>query len=60
MQGLVDKLMDNSVISEYLRSSFIFKIIPMVNPDGVLNGNNRCSLIGRDLNRCWGDINSVN
>ena len=26
----------------------------MVNPDGVVIGNNRCSLGGFDLNRCWG------
>lgn len=25
----------------------------MVNPDGVIHGNYRCSLIGRDLNRRW-------
>lgn len=32
---------------------FIFKIIPMINPDGVIVGNYRCSLIGRDLNRSY-------
>ncbi len=26
----------------------------MVNPDGVIHGNSRCSLRGLDLNRCWG------
>ena len=25
----------------------------MLNPDGVVCGNYRCSLIGRDLNRNW-------
>ena len=30
---------------------FIFKIVPMLNPDGVIVGNYRCSLTGRDLNR---------
>ena len=34
-----------------LRDNFIFKIIPMLNPDGVINGNYRCSLAGCDLNR---------
>ena len=36
-----------------LRENFIFKIIPMLNPDGVINGNYRCSLAGCDLNRRW-------
>ena len=34
-----------------LRDKFIFKIVPMLNPDGVIVGNTRCSLAGRDLNR---------
>jgi murein tripeptide amidase MpaA len=34
-----------------LRSKFIFKIIPMVNVDGVILGNHRVSLAGKDLNR---------
>ena len=36
-----------------LREKFIFKIIPMLNPDGVINGNYRCNLSGVDLNRRW-------
>ena len=27
----------------------------MLNPDGVINGNYRCSLSGQDLNRQWVD-----
>jgi len=27
----------------------------MLNPDGVINGNYRCSLAGCDLNRRWGN-----
>lgn len=34
-----------------LRERFIFKLVPMLNPDGVIVGNNRCSLSGKDLNR---------
>jgi len=34
-----------------LRDNFVFKMIPMLNPDGVIIGNYRCSLTGRDLNR---------
>lgn len=36
-----------------LRENFVFKIVPMANPDGVFLGNNRCNLVGQDLNRCW-------
>ncbi len=36
-----------------LRDSFRFLIIPMLNPDGVILGNYRCSLAGCDLNRRW-------
>jgi murein tripeptide amidase MpaA len=25
----------------------------MLNPDGVIHGNNRCNLAGADLNRKW-------
>ena len=36
-----------------MREKYVFKIVPMINPDGVINGNYRCSLGGCDLNRRW-------
>lgn len=36
-----------------LRNHFVFKIVPMLNPDGVIVGNYRCSLAGVDLNRTF-------
>ena len=29
------------------------QLVPMLNPDGVIVGNYRCSLAGLDLNRVW-------
>lgn len=54
MKGAIDFLTDDKdPMAEYLRQKFVFKIIPMLNPDGVINGNYRCSLAGCDLNRRW-------
>jgi len=51
MKGLVDFLVSNTPEARVLREKFVFKIVPMINPDGVINGNYRCSLSGCDLNR---------
>ncbi|MEE6503713.1 hypothetical protein FKM82_004911 [Ascaphus truei] len=53
MKGTLEFLISSDPIAEILRQIFIFKIIPMLNPDGVINGNHRCSLNGVDLNRHW-------
>ncbi|KAK7492935.1 hypothetical protein BaRGS_00015882 [Batillaria attramentaria] len=52
-QGVIDFLVSNHPIAKILREHLIFKIIPMLNPDGVYLGNYRCSLMGFDLNRHW-------
>ncbi len=36
-----------------LRETYVFKVVPMLNPEGVICGNFRCSLTGTDLNRRW-------
>jgi murein tripeptide amidase MpaA len=54
MRGLLFFLTDpDNHEAKLLRENFVFKIIPMLNPDGVINGNYRCSLAGCDLNRRW-------
>ncbi|XP_038041075.2 cytosolic carboxypeptidase 4 isoform X1 [Anas platyrhynchos] len=53
MKGTLEFLVSNDPIADLLRKCFIFKIVPMLNPDGVINGNHRCSLSGDDLNRQW-------
>ena len=54
MRGLLMFLTDpENKEAKMLRDNYVFKIIPMLNPDGVINGNYRCSLAGCDLNRRW-------
>ncbi|KAE9547834.1 hypothetical protein FO519_008954 [Halicephalobus sp. NKZ332] len=53
LQGLVEFLVSDDPRAKELREKFVFKIVPMLNPDGVYLGNYRCSLMGFDLNRQW-------
>ncbi|KAH9145714.1 hypothetical protein AeRB84_010368 [Aphanomyces euteiches] len=60
MQGIIDFLTGPSTEAKRLRQCFVFKIIPMLNPDGVIHGNYRCSLAGVDLNRRWSNPSPTN
>ncbi|XP_025931887.1 cytosolic carboxypeptidase 3 isoform X3 [Apteryx rowi] len=51
MKGFLDYILGNSGNAQVLRDNFVFKVVPMLNPDGVIVGNHRCSLAGQDLNR---------
>ena len=51
IKGAIDFLIGDSREAKNLRKKFVFKIVPMLNPDGVVYGNYRCSLLGVDLNR---------
>lgn len=55
MQGFIDFLTSKHAMARVLRDAIVFKIVPMLNPDGVYLGNYRCSLMGFDLNRHWQD-----
>ncbi|KAF4708005.1 hypothetical protein FOZ62_028760, partial [Perkinsus olseni] len=52
-EGLIRELLSESPLAKKLRAKYVFKIIPMLNPDGVVLGNYRTNLSGRDLNRVW-------
>lgn len=52
-QGFLEFLLGAHPMAVILRQHFVFKVVPMMNPDGVFLGNNRCNLVGQDLNRCW-------
>ncbi|CAL2033425.1 unnamed protein product [Caenorhabditis brenneri] len=53
MHGIIEFLVSKDDRAQKLRKVYCFKIIPMLNPDGVYLGNYRCSLMGYDLNRMW-------
>lgn len=53
MRGFIDFITGPSEDAATLRENFVFKIVPMLNPDGVIVGNYRCSLAGVDLNRTY-------
>ncbi|KAL6480708.1 hypothetical protein MHYP_G00117410 [Metynnis hypsauchen] len=53
MRGSLEFLCSSDPVAESLREAFILKIIPMLNPDGVIHGNHRCSISADDLNRQW-------
>lgn len=53
IEGVLDFLTSNKEEAKLLREHYVFKVVPMINVDGVIHGNNRCSLSGVDLNRRW-------
>ncbi|KAM6204821.1 cytosolic carboxypeptidase 2 [Sarcoramphus papa] len=53
MRGFLDFLLSAHADARLLRRLFVFKVVPMLNPDGVVVGNSRCSLAGRDPNRAY-------
>lgn len=53
MKGFIDFIVSEHPDARTLREHFIFKIVPMLNPDGVITGNYRTGLAGVDLNRVY-------
>ena len=51
IEGVLEFLISDEPTAQTLRDRYVFKIVPMLNPDGVIVGNYRCSLSGHDLNR---------
>lgn len=58
MKGFLDFMTSVDPLAVLLRRSFVFKVVPMLNPDGVINGCYRCNLAGVDLNRQWSTPNA--
>lgn len=55
LEGMVNFLLSDNSRAKELRRKYIFSVIPMLNPDGVIQGNHRTCLIGYDMNRRWAE-----
>ena len=54
MEGFVNKLIEST------SKQVLWIIIPIVNIDGVVSGNNRTGIVGHDFNRNWSIDEDVN
>ena len=55
MQGFIRFLISNHPMALYLRENIVFKIVPMINVDGVYHGHYRMSIHNENLNRFYED-----
>ncbi|XP_011339802.2 cytosolic carboxypeptidase 1 isoform X2 [Ooceraea biroi] len=59
MHGTLEALLSDSQYASSLRDDYVFKIVPMLNIEGVVNGCNRYGLTNEDLNRRWSNPNQL-
>jgi len=50
---MIKFMISDDPVAVKLRDTFVFKFVPMLNPDGVIVGNYRANISGLDLNRVW-------
>ena len=53
VEGIIKYLLSSRKHAQELRMKYIFYIVPMLNTDGVIQGNHRTDLTGVDMNRQW-------
>src|SRR3546814_2301684 len=54
LMGFVDELAADSPLARDFRERTLVIVLPLLNPDGVVEGNWRGNINGQDLNRDWG------
>ena len=59
LEGMVDFLLSENPEAKALREKYIVYVVPMINVDGVVHGNQRTNLAGLDLNRVWSNPSYV-
>lgn len=55
IEGFLDFISGESKMAEFIRRHVVFIVVPMINPDGVVLGNYRTGLSGKDFNREYKD-----
>ena len=58
MKHIIHELVTRSENFDSILSSYVIKLVPLINTDGVTIGNSRSSLVGLDLNRRWAEPNA--
>ena len=53
IKGTIEQLLSGEEMTMKILKYCDFVVIPMINPDGVVAGNFRTSLFGKDLNRLF-------
>ncbi len=55
LEGLIEFLLSSDPYAQSMRDNIVWYFVPMVNPDGVFEGNSRATADLRDPNRDWGN-----
>ena len=55
LHGTLAFLLGGDARAHAAREHFVWKIVPMLNPDGVVRGHYRTDTLGANLNRCYVD-----
>ena len=55
LEGFVSFILSDDPRAQQMRKDFIIYVVPMLNIEGVVHGNQRTNLAGYDLNRRWAE-----